>query len=189
MPFSEKLKLDVKRKAAFQCCRCRAIGVDIHHIIPEKEGGSSDFSNAAPLCQNCHDQFGDNAQKRKEIIRMRDWWFVVCEKTYNQPGPLSLDLLSDINKKLENIQAGQEDIRELKKMLESLTNWNIDSINPDSATIVASGIINTISANQMTGSYTAHKFCKQCKKIFDSVDVLSCPDCGGEFDIRFEFFV
>ena len=63
MPFSEKVKLEVKRKAAFRCCRCQAIGIDVHHIIPESEGGSDDIDNATPLCQNQHDQFGDNPKK------------------------------------------------------------------------------------------------------------------------------
>lgn len=81
MPFSNQLKLEVRRKAAFRCCRCHEIGIDIHHVIPQSQRGSDDFSNAAPLCQNCHDRLGDNPQKRKEIIQMRDWWYgIVAER-------------------------------------------------------------------------------------------------------------
>jgi len=68
MPFSEKVKLEVKERSAFRCCRCQNISIDIHHIIPENNGGSDEIDNAAPLCQNCHSQFGDNPSKRKEII-------------------------------------------------------------------------------------------------------------------------
>ena len=39
MPFSEKIKREVKQKAAFRCCRYQNIGIDIHHIIPERDGG------------------------------------------------------------------------------------------------------------------------------------------------------
>jgi HNH endonuclease len=67
MPFSEGLKLQVRKMAAFRCCRCHEIGVDIHHIIPQAQGGTDDIDNAAPLCQNCHNRFGANAEKRKQI--------------------------------------------------------------------------------------------------------------------------
>src|SRR5262245_33993057 len=77
MPFSESLKVQVKKMAAFRCCRCHDIGVDIHHIIPQAHGGTDDIDNAAPLCQNCHDRFGANPEKRKEIRQMRDWWYEV----------------------------------------------------------------------------------------------------------------
>jgi 5-methylcytosine-specific restriction endonuclease McrA len=38
MAFPERIKLEVKRKAAFRCSRCQNIGVEVHHIIPESEG-------------------------------------------------------------------------------------------------------------------------------------------------------
>jgi hypothetical protein len=39
MGFSEKTKLEVKKKANFQCCMCRGFIVDVHHIIPTNENG------------------------------------------------------------------------------------------------------------------------------------------------------
>lgn len=75
MPFPENIKLQVKRKAAFRCCRCQNIGVEVHHIVAERDGGPDDIENAAPLCAKCHADFGDNAQKRKEIREMRNWWY------------------------------------------------------------------------------------------------------------------
>lgn len=86
MPFSEPIKLQVKRNAAFRCCRCHEIGIDIHHIIPQSEGGLDTIDNAAPLCQNCHDRFGDNPQKRKELSQMRDWWYEIVKDKYS-PNP------------------------------------------------------------------------------------------------------
>lgn len=52
--FPEAVKKLVKEKAHFRCCRCQNIGVEVHHIIPEKDGGTDDVDNAAPLCQKCH---------------------------------------------------------------------------------------------------------------------------------------
>jgi len=80
--FPESVKELVRRKAHFKCCRCHEIGVEVHHIIPQKNGGSNDFDNAAPLCAKCHDDFGDNPTKRKTIKEMRDWWYEECEKKY-----------------------------------------------------------------------------------------------------------
>ena len=78
--FSEKIKKKVREKANFRCCRCQKISIEVHHIIPQKDGGGDDFDNAAPLCANCHADFGDNPRKRKEIRAMRDWWYKKCEE-------------------------------------------------------------------------------------------------------------
>jgi HNH endonuclease len=83
MPFSPALKDQVKRMAAFRCCRCQEIGIDIHHILPQAKGGSDDIDNAAPLCQNCHDRFGANPEKRKEIRQMREFWYDVVKEKYH----------------------------------------------------------------------------------------------------------
>ena len=104
MPFSPALKLQVKRMAAFQCCRCREIGVDIHHIIPQAQSGTDDIDNAAPLCQNCHDKFGANPEKRTEIRQMRDWWYEVVKEKYH--GDQSQ--LEKVNETILKIQRTQE---------------------------------------------------------------------------------
>ncbi|MBI5046598.1 HNH endonuclease, partial [Candidatus Micrarchaeota archaeon] len=83
MSFNETIKLQIKHQAAFQCCRCHDIGVEVHHILPEAEGGPDEFDNGAPLCPSCHSNFGGNPDKRKEIRQMRDFWYaVVKEKQY-----------------------------------------------------------------------------------------------------------
>lgn len=48
MGFGEPLKLKVKKKAHFHCCLCKAVGVEIHHILPQEEGGPDTIDNAAP---------------------------------------------------------------------------------------------------------------------------------------------
>lgn len=122
MPFSEKVKKEVKEKAAFRCCRCHSIGIDVHHILPEKEDGPNVISNAAPLCQNCHDQFGDNPSKRKEITQMRDWWYERVEHMYSDRGLNNSEMLNQINTKLTDIQHGQSSgISDLKGMLKEVS--------------------------------------------------------------------
>ena len=80
MAFSEKVKLEAKRRAAFRCVVCHRPFVEVHHIIPQHAGGSDDLSNAAPLCAGCHDLYGENPSKRKQIREMRDYWYEVIEK-------------------------------------------------------------------------------------------------------------
>jgi len=62
MPFSKKLKIEVKQKAHYTCCWCRKIeaSLDVHHIRPESEDGPNTFDNAVPLCKICHDMVGSN---------------------------------------------------------------------------------------------------------------------------------
>jgi HNH endonuclease len=82
LPFTERLKLSVKRKAHFSCCLCHALGVEVHHIISQEEGGPDTEKNAAPLCASCHETYGANPQKRKFIREARDFWYELCAKRY-----------------------------------------------------------------------------------------------------------
>ena len=80
MPFSDALKLKVKERANFTCCWCnnRVNKVQIHHIIPQEDGGPDIEDNAAPLCGTCHDLYGGNPNLRKEIRQRRDAWYRKC---------------------------------------------------------------------------------------------------------------
>ncbi len=82
MPFSEDIKLAVKRKSHFKCCLCHALGVEIHHIVPQSEGGQDTADNAAPLCPSCHETYGGNSRKQKFIREARDFWYEHCERRY-----------------------------------------------------------------------------------------------------------
>jgi hypothetical protein len=82
MSFSEQLKLAVKKRAHFICCLCHALYVEIHHIIPESEGGPDTEDNAAPLCPSCHETYGANPEKRKFIREARDFWYELCETRF-----------------------------------------------------------------------------------------------------------
>mgnify|MGYP001577792622 FL=1 len=84
MPFTENLKSEVKKLAAFRCCRCHEIGIEVHHITPQANGGSDDKDNAAPLCPSCHTNFGGNPERRKDIRQMRDWWYEVVKEKYHE---------------------------------------------------------------------------------------------------------
>jgi hypothetical protein len=101
MSFSEATKSKVRRKAHLACCLCKSMGVEVHHIIPQEEGGSDTEDNAAPLCPSCHEIYGANPQKRKFIREARDLWYEICEKRF-ATDPQRLDEMARL---LENIEA------------------------------------------------------------------------------------
>lgn len=101
MGFSEKVKEEARRKSGFRCVICQEPFVEVHHIIPQSEGGEDTIENAAPLCSRCHDLYGDNPAKRKQIRQMRDYWFEVMEKR-NKEG---LDALGPIVPDLDRVNA------------------------------------------------------------------------------------
>jgi 5-methylcytosine-specific restriction endonuclease McrA len=55
------------------------MGVEVHHIIPQEEGGSDREENAAPLCLSCHETYGASSQKREFIREARDLWYEICK--------------------------------------------------------------------------------------------------------------
>lgn len=79
MAFSEKIKMEVRKKAFFRCVICQQPFVEVHHIVPQEEGGADTIDNAAPLCSSCHDLYGGNPGKRKQIRQMRDDWYEKVE--------------------------------------------------------------------------------------------------------------
>lgn len=81
MPFAESLKKEVREKSNYRCCICEQVQIDleVHHIIPESDGGPDTFDNAAPLCPNCHSNLGNDPLKRNRIKEKRDLWYTKCE--------------------------------------------------------------------------------------------------------------
>jgi hypothetical protein len=80
MGFSDQVKKLAKSKSAHRCCVCHKPFVEIHHLLPQKEGGPDTIENAAPLCASCHDLYGGNPEKRKALTQMRDDWWLLMEK-------------------------------------------------------------------------------------------------------------
>jgi DNA-directed RNA polymerase subunit RPC12/RpoP len=188
MPFPEKIKLEVKKKAAFRCCRCQGIGVQVHHIIPEHEGGNDDIENAAPLCAKCHTDFGDNEQKRKEIREMRNWWYEQAASMFKTV-PDFEPILERIDKSVLEIQQQHTtNIANLKTALTELVTKDheylmkkIDSITPDTAQTDGSSIVR--STMYLVDSITADikRVCANCGKQFTVINnEIICPTCRGK---------
>lgn len=112
MAFSAALKRRVRRRAHFRCCLCRTLGVDIHHILPEGQGGPDSEANAAPLCPNCHEALGANATKRRFIAEVRDFWYEMCEQQETAVSFMSPELIE----RLQDL-ATKADVGALKEEL------------------------------------------------------------------------
>ncbi|MBA1337167.1 MAG: hypothetical protein HPY66_3603 [Firmicutes bacterium] len=109
MPFSERVKLEAKQKAGFRCCICYKLFVEVHHITPESEDGANTIENAAPLCASCHDLFGGNPEKRKQIRQMWDyWWEFIDQWRSNLMNAGDLDSLTPIQENPDNINQLKE---------------------------------------------------------------------------------
>ncbi len=194
MPFNEAIKKEVKEKAAFKCCMCQSIGVHIHHIIPEEDGGPSVIENAAPLCPSCHDKFGANRAKQKEITLMRDWWFKTVEKTFPDNSQ-NYNLLSEINSKVEHLQLGANEgktsIEDLKSSLRTLSETVINNMTAGTAVMTASSLSSLASISPSPSpspsfappgseSELDSSYCPNCQNLLYFVPATGlCPHCGN----------
>lgn len=188
MAFTEKTKLKVKKKAMFQCCWCKAVNIDVHHIKPQKHGGSDDISNAAPLCQSCHNLYGDNSSKRKQIKQMRDHWYETVEKMYSNRSNNLYPLIEKMDAVLEKMDNSQKrtrsDVSEIKNTLKEISNRAIDSMTAGTVDLVASNIVNASGAslfNVRSENILPMKYCKKCGTGYWPADTFHrCLSCGGE---------
>ena len=188
MAFSEAIINNVKEKSAFRCCRCQNIGIEAHHIIPQKEQGEDTFDNAAPLCPNCHTWFGANPEKRREITQMRDWWYKKVAAMYAQKD-VDFDLLKELNSKVEALSLNQaQGLIDLKSMLKKVTNNVIDQVTAGTAVSTASGLASAVSVSPSPSPSPEYiedqdnpMFCPYC--INENVKVgEKCPYCGNVFN-------
>ncbi|MEY2485491.1 MAG: hypothetical protein QOH39_1139 [Verrucomicrobiota bacterium] len=116
MPFSEATKLAAKRRAHFSCVVCHQAFVEVHHITPQADGGDDDLDNAAPLCASCHDLFGGNPDKRKQIRQMRDLWYELCETRFRDSPSAALAQDVDAIKEQQRDQGAR--LTAMKELLE-----------------------------------------------------------------------
>lgn len=115
MAFTESLARDVRHRCHYQCCLCKGVGVEIHHVVPQSEGGSDAIENAAPLCPSCHETYGANPTKRKFIREARDFWNDLCAKRFAADS----GALARLQVALEKL-ASKDDIEALKSTVDQL---------------------------------------------------------------------
>lgn len=88
MAFSVEVRTRALVVAARHCCVChryKGVKVEVHHIVPQAEGGGDEFVNAIPLCFDCHADAGHYNTRhprgtkfsREELERVRDTWYAL----------------------------------------------------------------------------------------------------------------
>jgi len=176
MPFNEQIKLSVKKKSHFSCCLCHALYMEVHHIVPQAEGGADTEDNAAPLCPSCHETYGGNPEKRKFIREARDFWYEICNRRFAGDS----DRLQQISEAVEK-SATKHDI---DKVIEQVKDF-LDQIKASSSK-TEEGKRNEVS--QFTGMLGSTPLGgvsvgRQCKKCGTTIGLFigdqgRCPTCG-----------
>ena len=163
MDFTEETKKTIRKKAMFKCCFCQSLDIEIHHIKPEKEEGSNDISNGAPLCPNCHERFGNDPLKRKRIIEARDNWYEMVERMYpdNRQLDKERDKIEEISTKLNELKQNQINLFDFKLVLKEYTDDLINNmtmgtvINTASSIVNATGTSSSSSPNPSSTSFSS----------------------------------
>jgi len=62
--FSRETKWQVRSEQDFACddCGTKPRKLEIHHIVPQRNGGSDERINAVGLCPNCHDEWDEQSK-------------------------------------------------------------------------------------------------------------------------------
>ena len=178
MAFSELLKKRIREYAHNQCCICERVGIEIHHIIPQREGGADTEENAAPLCPSCHETYEDNPRKRKLIRERRDVWYKICS----------------------NRETGRPELAEFSADLQSLTSKeDIKRLSLYNANYVLGRQKNQLLLEQTRFSFShkefvhpliireLHGWISDATETITSVDLASANRSNrffGEFDTR-----
>ncbi len=185
MAFSEGVKHEVKRKAHFKCCICKNIFVEVHHIIPQAAGGSDDIENAAPLCPNCHTNYGDNPTKRKAIRQLRDLWYELCEKSEMTPDYTAFsekldDLYDEFRKVRDNQDKQTEYLREMKGHLSSYYQGQADRFSKADSIAEMVTISGSSSAAYIESGFSeiTNKYCPACGENIMPPNARFCSYCG-----------
>ncbi len=106
MDFSDAVKREARERAHYTCIWCHhsEFFLEVHHIVSQQDHGLSDLDNAAPMCTQCHSNFGDNPVFRKQIRERRDWWWEYCKE--RQP-PEYTPMLERLNEVAEQVRAAE----------------------------------------------------------------------------------
>ena len=186
MDFPESVKKEARRKAHFRCVVCREKPfVEVHHIIPQEFGGSNTLDNAAPLCAGCHDYFGNNSDKRKQIKEMRDQWYEICETRYANPDihfyvDQTEKIEQALNKLSEKDAENAQTLQMIQKSLSEVVSRAGESIKmaSDFAVVGAtSGYVGTAFA--IAGTVLVNDRCPNCQTLFAfRIAGSPCPVCG-----------
>lgn len=176
MGFSEDLKIKIRKKAHHACCLCKSLGIEIHHLVPEKDGGPDIEDNAVPLCPSCHETYGGNPEKRKFLREVRDFWYEICAKRFAGDS----DRLGEISELLKTT-ASKKDVEKgidaLRKMLEEVK----EKLETNEKKVDTPNDLGGMIGMTPFGGVSAGRHCKKCGTMIGVMigDRGRCPTCGS----------
>jgi hypothetical protein len=96
MGFSKETRTRALVAAARHCCVChryKGVRVEVHHLIPEVDGGDDSFENAITLCFDCHTDAGHyndyhprgSKFSTEELRLARDTWYNIVSEHHIHP--------------------------------------------------------------------------------------------------------
>lgn len=95
MPLPKAVREEVLVRSRRTCCVCHRFGgrnVEVHHIVPEADGGPDTIENAIALCFRCHAEAGHynprhprgTAYSPSELRKHRDAWWSYCANDFSE---------------------------------------------------------------------------------------------------------
>lgn len=134
MAFPESVKDEAKERAHYSCVWCRntAVRLEVHHIVPDAEGGSDNLDNAVPLCPNCHSELDANPQLRTAIRKRRDWWWQKCAEEEEARPDAYADvepILRRLDRNYEAVEQGLKPLETLKGNYLEYLQWKQDQVS------------------------------------------------------------
>jgi len=137
MGFPTKIKEEALVRSGRCCCICKkfeGVFVNVHHIIPESDGGLNDLDNAIVLCLKCHGEVGHynakhpigNKYSPEELKKHRDRWWKTVEKGGKEMTDAGGKVIRFPSKKTTAFRMSQESLNESPQQAASLGNGNIN---------------------------------------------------------------
>ena len=211
MPFSEKIKEEVRYRSRNCCVICKKFfrPCEVHHILPEALGGPNTIENAVLLCRNHHAEFGHNSEFVDYITKEREKWYEYCER-YMPNG-------DKINQRFEKMEAHIKSLEEqktpsieitketlttgidtlignLQDIKKSLEKKEITLADISTASLYMSGQavstdylgtygLSSVNADvESSPTYSNPPSCPHCGYIFYIAITSRCPNCGEHIE-------
>lgn len=106
------------------CTLChREAYSELHHIIPESEGGPTDYENLIPLCKVCHGRADQRQITRAELRSAKRKWCAECQRTITRIIASDLDEVRKIRAlcdSYDGVCTNPDEQDSFKKRLEDL---------------------------------------------------------------------
>jgi len=186
MEFPEKIKMEARKASAFKCCLCHEKpSFHVHHINRELtiEEGLHDIDNAAPLCVECHETYGNDPTRRNFIKQARDFWFEIVKKKYHgMDWDDEKNLIDSRIKYLEKLflqakaEKQKEDYVALTQTMMALSNTSGE---------VSGSIVNSPLKIEFPEN-SGYK-CLDCGTMTSFIFNSTCPRCGSKKIYKFDF--